>query len=94
MYTVKLVGKNPSCEVSYEKYVYYLPFCEEEHGSCNFIKTSYFNNKMLHTLNSYVSLENKCVTCYKDLGHHEFENLLYGGRVNSCHVYVRVKKSQ
>ena len=42
---------------------------------------------MLQALNGYVSLENKS-SCYKDLAHHDFESLLYGGRVNSCTVYV------
>lgn len=54
----------------YEKFVYYVPSCNanaQEHES---IKISYFNNKMLQTLNGYVSLENKTANFYKDLAHH------------------------
>ena len=47
---------------------------------------------MLQALNGYVSLENKSPSSYKDLAHHDFESLLYGGRVNSCSIYVRVRE--
>ena len=47
---------------------------------------------MLQALNGYVSLENKSPSSYKDLAHHDFETLLYGGRVNSCYIYVRLQQ--
>ena len=69
-----------------------MPSVMEDAQEYERIKIGYFNNKMLQVLNGYVSLENKSTSSYKDLAHHDFETLLYGGRVNSCYHYVRVKQ--
>lgn len=83
MYTVEISPTDTSQQL---KIVYYLPSVFNKSSGeypLECIKSRYFNNKMLQILSEYVSLDNNSTSCYKDMAHHDFEAVVYTGKVSS-----------
>lgn len=45
---------------------------------------------MLQIVSEYVSLDSKSTVCFKDMAHHDFEAVVYGGKVSAFKIFCKM----